>query len=83
MHGISTLEVEVTNISSNGFWIFIQDHEYFLPFKNYPWFVKSAIEDITTVKLLNHKHLYWERLDIDIDVECLIHPENYPLISKI
>lgn len=30
------LNLEVTNISEHGFWLFIDDKEYFLPFKQFP-----------------------------------------------
>jgi hypothetical protein len=83
MHGTNTLEIEVTNISTFGFWLFIKDKEYFLPFKYFPWFAKFKIEDIIDVKLLHNKHLYWEKLDIDLDIKSIEHPEKYPLVSSL
>jgi hypothetical protein len=27
-------------------------------------------------------HLYWPELDVDLHVDSLAHPENYPLVSR-
>ncbi len=82
MHGTSILEIEVTNISSHGFWLFINDKEYFLSFFNFPWFKKATFESIINVVLVNGSHLFWESLDVDLDIKILEHPEDFPLISK-
>ena len=61
--GKSTLEVEVTNISLHGFWILFGEHEYFLPFNDFPWFKDARISEISDVSILNDQHLYWEKLE--------------------
>jgi hypothetical protein len=33
------------------------------------------------VELVSDRHLYWPDLDVDLDVESIFHPENYPLVS--
>lgn len=80
--GQSTLEVEVTNISIHGFWLLIADNEYYLAFTNFPWFKNATIAAIQNVQLLNPCHLYWPVLDVDLDLDCVLHPENYPLVYK-
>ena len=82
MHGINTLEAEVTNISKHGFWLFITGSEYFLPYTSFPWFRKATIEEISTLEFLHKTHLYWPLLDIDLHLDAIINPENYPLIDK-
>jgi hypothetical protein len=27
-------------------------------------------------------HLYWPQLDVDLSVDSIRHPENFPLVSK-
>jgi hypothetical protein len=76
------LEVEVTNISPNGFWIMVDEKEYFLPFKSFPWFENARISDISLVERLTDTHLYWKNLDIDLTLDIIIDPANYPLVSK-
>ena len=80
--GVSTSYIEVTNISEHGFWLLISEKEYFLPFEKFPWFKNAIIANILNVKLLHQTHLYWPELDIDLDLDSIIHPENYPLISN-
>lgn len=76
-------EVEVTNVSQNGFWLLIRDQEHFLPFEQFPWFREATIGKLTHVELPSPHHLYWPDLDIDLAVESILHPENFPLVSKI
>ena len=80
--GRSTSPVEVTNISPHGFWLFIDEQELFVPFKDFPWFKDASIREITRVELPSSHHLYWPDLDIDLAVESLTHPERYPLVSQ-
>ena len=37
---------EITNISPFGFWILIQDNEFFIDFKQYPMFYNARISEI-------------------------------------
>ncbi|MGE0020913.1 MAG: DUF2442 domain-containing protein [Draconibacterium sp.] len=77
-----TLEVEVTNISTHGFWLMHGDDEFFLSFNEFPWFKNARISEITDVKMLHGKHLFWEKLDIDLTFSMIQNPQDYPLISK-
>lgn len=83
MPGTPILEVEVTNISRHGFWILMGDEVLFLPFQNFPWFEAAPISAIVHLKVLGPGHLYWPDLDIDLTVESVMHPERYPLVSKL
>jgi len=76
------LEVEVTNISVHGFWLLLGENEFFLPFNDFPWFKDARISEISDVSLLNDQHLFWEKLDIDLTLNMIQNPQNYPLISK-
>ena len=80
--GKTISEIEVTNISQHGIWLYMRDTEYFLPFDEYPWFKDAKVGDIMEVELLNDHHIRWKDLDVDLDVESLVDPEKYPLIYK-
>lgn len=80
--GKNILEVEVTNISAHGFWLFTGEKEYFLPYKDFPWFRKATIDEISDVIFLKEEHLFWEKLDVDLTLSMIENPEKYPLISK-
>jgi hypothetical protein len=80
--GPSTSQVEVTNVSPHGFWLFVGEQELFVPFEEFPWFRDATIRQISHVALPSAHHLYWPDLDIDLAVDSLTHPERYPLISQ-
>jgi hypothetical protein len=80
--GKNTSTVEVSNISGHGFWLFVVDREYFLPFSEYPWFRKATVAQILNVRLLQGHHLQWPDLDVDLELESLGEPEKYPLIYR-
>jgi hypothetical protein len=81
MPGTVTSDVEVTNISAHGFWVLLGDRELFLPFDDFPWFREVPVAAILEVERPQPHHLYWPRLDIDLSVESIEHPERYPLRS--
>jgi hypothetical protein len=80
VRGKSTSHIEVQNISKSGIWIFVNDREYFLPFTEYPWFKDAKVSEIHNVKITHGSHLHWPELDVDLELESLQHPEQYPLI---
>jgi len=34
------------------------------------------------VELSHGQHLYWPELDVDLDLDRIEHPENYPLVAR-
>ena len=80
--GKGTSGVEVANISSHGFWVFVANAEYFLPFSKFPWFRDVPVGQILHVKLLRRDHLYWPDIDVDLTLDSIIDPEKYPLVSR-
>ena len=80
--GKSISEIEVSNISVHGFWLYVNGKEYFLPHDEYPWFKDAKISEIFDVQLLHQSHLYWPQLDVDLELSSLENPDQYPLIYK-
>lgn len=81
-HGIATSAVEVTNISAHGFWLLMDNREAFVAFDQNPWFKNAKIHELLNVQRLHGHHLHWPALDIDLEIESLDHPEQFPLIYK-
>ncbi len=71
--------VEVLNVSPHGLWLAVVEREFLLPFDEYPWFRDATIAQIQRVELHRGTHLRWPDLDIDLELDSLIHPERYPL----
>ena len=79
--GTGTSEVLVSNIDQFGIWLLVNDTEYFLPYKEYPWFRGATVGSILNVELLHQNHLHWPALDVDLSIESLEHPEDFPLVD--
>ncbi len=80
--GKNISEVEVANISKHGFWLLVNEKEYFLSYDEYPWFKNAKVSDILDVKVLHQSHLYWPQLDVDLELSALEEPDRYPLTYK-
>ncbi len=80
--GKNISKADITNVSKHGFWMLRRGREYFLAFKDFPWFREATISQITNVRLLHSHHLYWPDLDLDLELESIQNPENYPLIAE-
>jgi len=81
--GKSTWAAEVTNVSANGLWMLIDGEELFLAFDHFPWFREATIGQILEVERPARHHLYWPKLDVDLEVDSIRHPEKYPLMSRV
>ena len=77
------ISVSVENITPFGIWLFVAENEYFLSYKDFPYFQTQTLNSIQNVKLLHGYHLYWPDLDVDLEIDNLESPEKYPLKSKI
>lgn len=80
--GSDTSVVEVTNVSKHGLWLLLHDQELFLPFEHFPWFRDAPIGKLTNVELPSPHHLYWPDLDVDLAVDSVLYPEQFPLVSS-
>ena len=81
--GRATSVVEVTNISNRGLWLMVDEEELFLPFSEFPWFKSAALEAVFQVERPRPHHLYWPKLDVDLTLESIRHPGEYPLVSRV
>ena len=77
--GKRTSKAEVVNISSQGVWLSVRNKEYFLPYEEFPWFKEANIAAIQDVDLIHGHALHWKKLDVDLSLDSLEHPEHYPL----
>ena len=79
--GAGTSEVEVTNIGTHGVWVYVKGREYFLDYREYPWFRDARVRDVIDVQLLHGFHLHWPALDVDLEVASLDSPGERPLVA--
>ena len=71
---------EITNISPFGFWILVDDNEFFIDYKQYPAFYDARLSEINDFSVDAMGNFHWETLDADIEKEALEHPEKNPFI---
>jgi hypothetical protein len=75
---------EILNMSPFGMWVLVNEKEYFIDYSRYPWFKEANMQEIGNVEIIGfNSGLYWPDLDIDVAVEALEHPEQFPLIANI
>jgi hypothetical protein len=78
--GKSPSEIEVTNISGHGIWLYSNGTEYFLPYDQYPWFKDKTVSQITNVEESSPGHYYWPDLEVDLS-ESILKTQT-PTLSK-
>ena len=77
--GKNAPEVEVTNISNNGIWLWARGKELFIPYEDFPWFKDVPLKKILNVEEPSSGHFFWPDLDVDLTDEIIEHPERFPL----
>ena len=77
-----TSAVEVTNVSRHGFWLWLGERELFVAFADFPWFREAPIGHLFDVTLAHENHLYWPSLEVDLAIDSIEHPDQYPLVSR-
>jgi hypothetical protein len=80
--GSNTSACEVTNISRQGFWLWLGDRELFLSFADFPWFAEAPVAKIVNAQRPTEDHLYWPDLDVDLSISSIEEPERFPLKSR-
>lgn len=80
--GKNISHVEVQDISPHGLWLYVKGREFFMSFKDYPWFKDAKVSEIQNVRLLHDRHLHWPDLDVDLELDALQNPDSYPLIYR-
>ena len=82
MHGDHSSDVEVTNISSHGFWLLVGGKELFLSYEDFPWFKDAPVGHIIDVEQPSPGHFRWPQLDIDLGAETIERPDDFPLMAR-
>ena len=58
------------------------ERELFLPFDEFPWFMQAPVGAILEVERPSARHLYWPKIDVDLTVDSIEHPDKYPLTAR-
>ena len=80
--GIVISDNEVTSIGATGFWLPVEDKEYFVPFEDYPIFQTATVEQIFNVMRWGPGQFHWPALEADIELDALENPDQFPLVWR-
>ena len=77
----STL-VDVLMINDRGLMLSVMGQDYFLSYNRVPWMRDATINEVLEVRMSGKNAIEWPKLDVDLEVDSLRHPERYPLLIK-
>jgi hypothetical protein len=80
--GTDTSGVELTNVSQHGLWLLIDGRERYLPYDQFPWFRHATIAQLSAIERPTPEHIRWPELDVDLTIESIDRPEDFPLVSR-
>ena len=80
--GTNTSAVELANVSPHGLWIFVDAREHYLLFDAFPWFRDATIGQLSRIERPTRDHLYWPDGEVDLTLDSIERPEDYPLVSR-
>jgi len=71
---------ELKMVSSEGLYLYVDGKGYFASFKNFPYLADLPIAQLFKVKYCGDGDIRWEDADIDLNVEILSRPEDFPRV---
>lgn len=78
----SNTSANVLMINDKGLMLSVLGQDYFISFDRLPWMKDAAIRDVLDVQMCGDDAIEWPKLDIDLEIDSLKHPERYPLVMK-
>uniref|UniRef100_UPI004028EF7A DUF2442 domain-containing protein n=1 Tax=Segatella hominis TaxID=2518605 RepID=UPI004028EF7A len=76
------MSVSVLMINDKGIMLSVKGNDYFVSYNRIPWMKHACISDALDVKMSGRNSIEWPKLDVDLEIDSLKHPERYPLIMK-
>ena len=78
----SSTSVDVLMINEKGVMISVMGQDYFLSYNRVPWMRDATINEVLDVRMNGKNAIEWPKLEVDLEVESLRHPERYPLLIR-
>lgn len=72
----------VLMINAEGIMLSVLGHDYFLSYNRIPWMQDAPIRSVLNVQMSGPDAIEWPDLNVDLEIECLQHPERYPLVIE-
>ncbi|NKC00287.1 MAG: DUF2442 domain-containing protein [Pseudomonadales bacterium] len=81
--GTNTSGVAVTDISPDGIWILASGEELFMPFDQFPWLRSGTVDAVLNVIEEAPGTYHWPDLDIDLGIDSIRDPGQFPLQARV
>lgn len=78
----TTSGIELSNVSRHGLRLTVDGRVRSLPFSEFPWFENATIGQLSLIERPSPNHLRWPALDVDLTLESIDRPEDFPLVSR-
>jgi len=78
----SSTSADVLMINDKGIMLSVQGEDYFLSYNRVPWMRNATINEVLDVRMSGKNAIVWPKLDVDLEMDSLRHPERYPLLMK-
>ena len=82
MLGTVTSPIEVVQLTPQGVWLAYHDREFFLDHDQFPWFQDATASQVFNVQEISPEHFYWPDIDVDLNLERILHPDRFPLVAR-
>lgn len=69
-------------INDRGLMLSVLGQDYFLSYNRVPWMKDATINEVLDVRMSGQNAIEWPKLEVDLEVESLRHPERYPLLIR-
>lgn len=76
------MEIKVSKITNNGFYITVDGGSLFLSFADFPFFKGASKQQLERFDIFASDSLYWSDLDVDLTFEMIKNPKKYPLVAS-
>lgn len=74
--------VKVLTITAKGILLSLPQGDFFLGYNHYPWFENASVKQVFDVKMETPRSIRWDDLDVDLEIESILHPNRYPEIAR-
>jgi hypothetical protein len=72
----------LTNVSQHGLWLLVDGRDRHLPYDQFLWFRHGTVAQLSAIERPTHEHLRWPDLDVDLTLESIDQPGDFPLVSR-
>ena len=75
-------KIKFARHTDKGIMLSVKGNDYFISYNRIPWMKHACISDALEVRMSGKNAIEWPKLDVDLEIDSLKHPERYPLIMK-